>query len=386
MSNLIQSTVEAILAQYRGPSNSENINKFFRQSYNDIYSMIRRSNEYIEDYNISTIVNQQNSDSFGSQIADLINEIDSIVLTNKLVYSYTDDTKISYGDVGGLDIIGIDEQAEVDKQYGQLIPHKTRAPISKLHIYDPLTGSTVVGENILTIMNTTTGYKLKELDPNNIIDGDISTYYYRIVGYSPSSPVTSEELDLEILVPRNLINTLDANYIEVLPFPEYMVDIINVTCIDITGVSSTIVDEFVNPILNSGKQRFIFNDITLDKIRIKLRSRHPDLKIYDGYKSFILGCNLIDVGYIKFADSSRILTKFHLETHQFKTITKILPENTLGVSYKLYYLDGSTLVAKNINENFPLNITDVYIETTISTLNNRLPILTYCGIEFTTWV
>src|SRR3989344_1645210 len=320
--------------KFRGPSNSHVFNTFFKNAHDDLFELFRQV--MVENDNtlkVNRILTNENT-ALKQKILELENQVVNLntfftSLTNadgikSQVATYYDNTITSYGGFPSYDTLIIQEQAQHNTIYGQVIPHAL-SQTSKLYLYDTLADTTVFPDGVISV-SATTGLIQPQEDPKLAVDGNDSTYWERQVLYSPTSNVISEFVEVTIDLPQRIINTLDTNTVIVDPYPEFSADIISVKVISVTGIETELLTE---PILNAPRQRFIFDNTPATQVRVILRQRHFEL--LGSHKVFALGARNINVLNTRFSDTSKILTNFTLSTNNYKSIEAIYPDDTEGI-------------------------------------------------------
>lgn len=130
-------------------------------------------------------------------------------------------------------------------QGGITLPVRERR--SLLFGNDPLTGETQFPENLtvnFTPLTEGQPLSIEESKPILALNDDNKTPFYRVVRLSHNDPREVITGQLDILIPSNFANNLEANLMEIEPYPNYTTAIYGINLYDENG---TLLETFVGP-------------------------------------------------------------------------------------------------------------------------------------------
>lgn len=182
------------------------------------------------------------------------------------------------------------------------------------------------------IQNYEKGGDISEGEPRNAFSGINETTWARQVTFPLESDVDEVEVQLTAVVPAGISS--QANLIEVVPFPEGSIDIVQLATSSDIGSAFQEVDGFEEE-NNIQSKRYHFSPRNVEQVRIRLRSRN--WREIDGKKVFMYG--LRELG-LKLVDYKKDYTAIDSFGQNFTAVVKIdAPLNQ--VFSTLYRIDPS---------------------------------------------
>lgn len=176
------------------------------------------------------------------------------------------------------------------------------------------------------------GGDITEGDPRNAFNGINETTWMRQVTFPLESGVDEVEVQLTAVVPAGISS--QANLIEIVPFPEGSIDIVQLATSSDIGSAFQEVDGFEEE-NNIQSKRYHFSPRNVEQVRIRLRSRN--WREIDGKKVFVYG--LRELG-LKLVDYKKDYTAIDSFGQNFTAVIKIdAPVNQ--VFDTLYRIDPS---------------------------------------------
>lgn len=142
------------------------------------------------------------------------------------------------------------------------------------------------------------GGEILEGTPENAFNGVNSSYWVRKVRFPIDSKVDEVECELIVVVPESVSSL--ANLIEVYPFPNGSVDILELSTASDLGSNYTLVNGFVST-NNLVARRYHFPSTTVQQIKIRLRQRNWVEE--DGMKVFNYGLQELSMKLVDYDKS-----------------------------------------------------------------------------------
>jgi hypothetical protein len=303
-------------------------------------------------------------------------------------------------------------QASYNPSFGQLTPALLNTT-SKTFISDILTGQAIFPPNVITtgsmqVVPSVTPFAVNENLIQNAVDGDDSTYWRRNVYFSPNQNISSVRLTVVVSLPVQYVNSLLSNYITVIPYPEFGLDVTSVIVNGLPGSPSqqilpTDTAGNIVPLNATGRFRLFFPEQQVSSVEITFSQSRSNTILIPGLQCFSLGASTIDVGYCNFALStpaygsstvggaSRALVPFTLNSNYFKSVSSVGPVIP-GVSYNLYALSSPLLTANlntvqdlqpiTIGQLLPIFVDTIYVEVVFQPTTSTLPVVTEIDLGF----
>jgi len=402
-------TAKYFPAKYRGNTSSTNYNEFIRAICDDVATVTKDINKHkteLANYNKMMLLQfaylQREYNTLLADYHALQSQYNSVVAgsTTSVYINYYDTSVVSYGGYPSYPLIGSADRCTTDSRFGLLTAHEADS-ISRIYLYDDITGGTYLPVSMNNYYTTENGEVLirlsdrnySELSMNSIkyaLDGREDTYWFMDIKYS--TPVDYIDVLIDIPLPLDSISTLNSNYIIVEPLPVFATEIrgvwysyddratvlinaaANTNSDGITDMTSSVVnwqsaDIDVSPNSYHARRnydsKFIFPTKQFNAIRIALRANC--YTIDGGLRNFYIGLRTLDCGYTDYT-AGKALTSLSLTSNSYKLVYDPADTNNTLVKYKLYYSNGlGDIVKYDFNRELPAGINNIFIETQFDT-------------------
>lgn len=355
----------------RGISSSNKYNNMVDTVFDTIYQIRDEINTSESVYHKSNVIHDLETIQYRSVINSLYNSLDNLknyiynVDSGGYYYSFINigSSDYSYGPIGStIDPIDISKRCFIDRLSNQLLPLSSK-DISKLSMYDSISGNTVTGNNLATITFSNSDNVAFQSNSSYLYDKISSNKWIAVTKYSTSQNKLSDSIDIHIDVPSELISSYYSNYVYIdIPILE-MYDVnLNVNMLD--GSINTYSYTKVNK-----KIEIFFTDSQVISIDVQVTSNTPISSLYNGYDSFAFIINDIDIMYIKNGTSSIYLKHTLPYGTNIMTIADVYTVDTNGqkiynddIRFTPYYIGSNgNAVVVNSNSMLPLGIRELYI-------------------------
>jgi hypothetical protein len=311
---IIQPLVERKPVRYRGPLSSEDYNNFQDQVVHDIIQLSTAANT-----NYSRQVNaQKQSFSDAEDLRRRIASLEESKSYREFTYSklgVSVDRYIDFHNPKNVIIpetISADKVASFNSQFGEiLLP--ANAIENKFYNFSIRTREIVVPADLSVevtgifdkndgngTQDYETGGTILEGTPEFTFNGINETVWNRTVSFPLESNIDMVEVQLTAVVPAGISS--QANLIEVVPSPEGLVDVMELSTAPDVGSAFTMIDDF-EATNNIFATRYHFSPRSVEQVRIRLRSRN--WREINGKKVFTYG--LRELG-LKLADYNKTYT------------------------------------------------------------------------------
>ena len=331
-------------ARYRGPLSSSKYNDFQAGVIEDLANLSTAVNSIYSDLSRTLLIMSNESDHLRRQVRSLkaqqeyAEKVSASV--NALAFRYAD-----AGDTKGISFPnGVDDSKSsmLSAEFGE-VTLPPNAIDNKFYVTS-LTNGVIVTPPDLTVkvrgtfdqldgrgtVNYERGGKITAGDPTLAFNGNNQQYWIRKVEFPIDSRVDQVECELVVSTPESVSS--DSNTIEVFPFPNGSVDIVELATASDLGDNFIRVPGFT-PADNMSASRYHFSAKTVDQIKIRLRQRNWVEE--NGKKVFYYG--LQELG-LKFIDYD----KNYAVTNTFGTNNSFLMEVPAPAGYtfnQIYRLD-----------------------------------------------
>jgi len=315
---IIQPTIKRAPARLRGPLSSTEYNDFQDAVFHDIMSMSESVNTLYNKLQ-HTIRNIESDNQYLKRRVSSLEETDNyrefvIGKAGGIVDRYID-----FHDTSGIifsSSISDSKRAVFASEFGEIFLPANGVD-NRFYNISLRNGQIVVPDDFsVTVTNTFDkvdgngiknyeyGGEVSEGIPENAFNGLNESIWVRTVTFPIDSPIEEVECQVTAVVPAGV--SAQANLLEVVPFPEGSVDIIQLATASDVSTSFTTLDNFA-AINNAVATRYHFSPRDVEQIKIRLRSRN--WREIDGKKVFIygmqeLGLKLVDYDKTLSADQS----------------------------------------------------------------------------------
>lgn len=396
-------------AQFRGPSSSEDFNKWMDDSYYDLIQLFNFATEYgikiprnMEMLVVENVCLQKKLDT----LETLIDNIDmSQTSDNKVLYKSFASSTTFDDPTDGINL-------EHDTDFGLLkIPHVQE--ISKIYLVDlnkqnfiPKTFGAKVYESVepidISVATIEPGDGLIKVadgdsDLLNAFDGDKSSFWLRKSQYDSS--ITDIYFCIELELPINIINHTRANILTIDPTPLSSMTLLDIqyrTVNDWQRLPSYPVQEVggeIEPVSISELGRIKFCFPTRDVVGVRIYCKQPNWFLENETRNFYYGFRNIDVNYMAFkTEPSKVRVAFDIPdpTKMFTSILSVNPVFSNGsVSgsdlfsvYKIHYNLAGIDREANLGEALPAGVHRVYVEIGLSLSSQISPLLSGLVMEY----
>lgn len=312
---IVVPTVERNPSRHRGPISSEHWNNFHEQVVHDItnlcnsvnllYNNLSRSNSIYDNellylkQQVRALQNQKLyleklSIDNSNIVARYVDIADSkgVSFPNNLDDSHSSMLNIQYGEIT-LPVTAIENKFYVNSLTSGAVITPVDLVVTVSGTFDKLDGN--------GLANYEKGGTVVPGDPVQAFNGNNQSYWIRKVVFPIDSPVDEVECELIVTIPES--SSSEANTIEIVPFPNGTMDLLELaTSTDLTE-NYVRVSSF-SPINNITNRRYHFPSLAVDKIKIRIRQRNWIEE--DGKKVFYYG--LQELG-LKLIDYDRSFTR-----------------------------------------------------------------------------
>lgn len=402
-------------AQFRGPSSSEDFNKWMDDNYYDLIQLFNFATEYgieiprnMEMLVVENITLQKKLNSLQSLIDNITKALTS---ENKVLYKSFASSATFADSTDGINL-------EHDTDFGLLkIPHVQE--ISKIYLVDlnkqnfiPKTFQAKVYESLepidISVATIEPGIGLIKVadgdsDLLNAFDGDKSSFWLRKTSIPPNvTPNTSASevyFCIELELPINIINHTRANILTIDPTPLSSITLLDIyyrTVNDWQRLPSYPTKEIggqIQPVeINDlGRMKFCFP--TRDVVGVRIYCKQSNWFLENEMRNFYYGFRNIDVKYMAFrTKTSKIRVAFDIPDQEkmFTSILSVKPifsdgsivGSDLFSVYKIHYnLAGQDREA-NLGEPLPAGVQRVYVEIGLMLSSQVSPLLSGLVMEY----
>lgn len=353
--------------QFNSITNSRDYNEMNKELGTDLTNIFQSlaRNDIKLDHIIQTL--QINNQQLANRIKYLEEQIHNADVDKEYIDFYRSEL-ISYGDELNTIPIPEKERAYINHDYNVA----TLRPVymtSKTFLYNQEDNKIFIPDDLIieVFPKSYTGAIIEENDIRNCLDQDISTQWMRKVIYDINSPVTSVNAQIEITLPKSIINNMNSNTIFINPYPDASLDIVSV---EYKKVNSEGFYRFSDENIFSAKDNanslmISFESKPIEKIKINLRQRNA-IDIDSARKMFVLGLQNISIYDINYVDKSSFFVLFEPGT-KVKSIKQVTPimentDNPHAVTINVFAenLDTGTLIPINIGDNISTNYNEKF--------------------------
>lgn len=392
-------------AQFRGPSSSEDFNKWMDDNYYDLIQLFNFATEYgieiprnMEMLVVENITLQKKLNSLQSLIDNITKALTS---ENKVLYKSFASSVTFADSTDGINL-------EHDTDFGLLkIPHVQE--ISKIYLVDlnkqnfiPKTFQAKVYESVEPIDIKEATIDLPDVASNDsnlldMFDGDKSSFWLRKT--IKDSSVSDVYFCIELDLPINIINHTRANILTIDPTPLSSITLLDIyyrTVNDWQRLPSYPTKEIggqIQPVeINDlGRMKFCFP--TRDVVGVRIYCKQPNWFLENEMRNFYYGFRNIDVNYMAFrTETSKIRVAFDIPDQEkmFTSILSVKPifsdgsivGSDLFSVYKIHYnLAGQDREA-NLGEPLPAGVQRVYVEIGLMLSSQVSPLLSGLVMEY----
>ncbi|HEY8541709.1 MAG TPA: hypothetical protein VIL29_04955 [Pseudothermotoga sp.] len=392
-------------AQFRGPSSSEDFNKWMDDNYYDLIQLFNFATEYgieiprnMEMLVVENITLQKKLNSLQSLIDNITKALTS---ENKVLYKSFASSVTFADSTDGINL-------EHDTDFGLLkIPHVQE--ISKIYLVDlnkqnfiPKTFQAKVYESVEPIDIKEATIDLPDVASNDsnlldMFDGDKSSFWLRKT--IKDSSVSDVYFCIELDLPINIINHTRANILTIDPTPLSSITLLDIyyrTVNDWQRLPSYPTKEIggqIQPVeINDlGRMKFCFP--TRDVVGVRIYCKQSNWFLENEMRNFYYGFRNIDVNYMAFrTETSKIRVAFDIPDQEkmFTSILSVKPifsdgsivGSDLFSVYKIHYnLAGQDTEAK-LGEQLPAGVQRVYVEIGLMLSSQVSPLLSGLVMEY----
>jgi hypothetical protein len=396
--------------QYHGPISSSDINERYEQNYADLIYLYNKYN--VIDKKVAEVIERVVKDNIflTAAVNDLFDRIRSIEsqYTNQITLYSKSQVDVSPF-IGTQYAVSTSEALNFDDYYNQLtLPIVSGSSHSKIKFINP-----IKGQIIPDFLET-------RVDPNGVAGGDgngavVETtpvqnaflnmpdkVWRRNVILNSYDPL-GVSMYLYVKVPVGTMGSTLSNCIRLSPYPFNGVDVVKIEYTTKSNPTLSDADSYVslNPfsfyegnydalgkvppggwstigsdtVVNSGPLSFYYPETPVTAFRIQLRQKNYIIE--NNKYVYTYGLSDFDIRYEKFLPAGRTFIKFSAPTG--KTINEIVnvspkiynvsPTVLSDVfSYRIFYKNGESYTLNNSGTS-----TDVYIEVSITMLDDKIP-------------
>lgn len=393
-------------AQFRGPSSSEDFNKWMDDNYYDLIQLFNFATEYgieiprnMEMLVVENITLQKKLNSLQSLIDNITKALTS---ENKVLYKSFASSVTFADSTDGINL-------KHDTDFGLLkIPH-VQEEISKIYLVDlnkqsfiPKTFQSKVYESVEPIDIKEATIDLPDVASNDsnlldMFDGDKSSFWLRKT--IKDSSVSDVYFCIELDLPINIINHTRANILTIDPTPLSSITLLDIyyrTVNDWQRLPSYPTKEIggqIQPVeINDlGRMKFCFP--TRDVVGVRIYCKQSNWFLENEMRNFYYGFRNIDVKYMAFrTKTSKIRVAFDIPDQEkmFTSILSVKPifsdgsivGSDLFSVYKIHYnLAGQDREA-NLGEPLPAGVQRVYVEIGLMLSSQVSPLLSGLVMEY----
>jgi len=341
-------------APRRGATDSDDYNATADELANDLTAMVTEVNAQGADIDRAHMIRFQETAALRAQMDRVIAER-QIRNTFDAAAGDPITTVVDFRGFLGPDFevlyTGLDQarRARVEPLYGQvLLPYNY--VVNPVYGTDPDTGDVVLPG---TVETEVTGYDQSGTavsgTKKHAVNGNNQDYWFRTVRFPVSSDVDYVEAEYQLNIPT--VFTTSVNMVTLHPFPLGLVDITEIKYSSGSGDPTTDLPGF-SAVNCASFQRWHFADVTMTKIKVKLRQRH--FVEENGFKVFYLGLQELLLHLVDFdrtantgsgplgpTDGNGVVVRVDAPTgYTFNQITRFASSPTYAVpasDNKLYY-------------------------------------------------
>lgn len=316
---------------------------------------------------------QINNQQLTNRFKYLEKQVNNLDVDKEYIDFYRSDL-LSYGEEINHENIEEDKKAYINNDYNVA----TLNPIyqdSKTFLYNKEDDEIFLPDDLLVDIRPKE-YVGATLYDNEVLKGfdqDISTQWKRKVIYPSNSTIDSVNAQIEVTLPKSIINNMYVNTIYINPYPDASIDI---TDVEYQLVNSNDYFSFSGEGVfsredNANSVMISFEDKPISKIRINLKQRNA-IDIDSGSnKMFILGLQNVGIYYTDYVDTSSFYAIFEpgVRVNRIADITPLIDNtiNDMAVTFEIFAEDLSTntlmpvnlgeFISTNYNEKFWIKMT-----------------------------
>ena len=393
-----------LVDKHRGPADSRELNEMQKNMQLDIARLFNELNKHgldaERDMNNLIMENyylQRRIRRMERKIGDIESTMEAEGNIRYMTVSFEDRNDVIYTLEDEVNISD-DNQAQIDSLNGiARIP--TSSTTTKTYTRDSVGDAFIPHDLEVKI------YEEDQPDPSNELDDDTiyealkpdRTKMWTRIGKYPQE-INELYIDVHIKIPYSLLVSRLINYIDIHPFPDNSLTLLDVQYKD-KGKSWRSVptfpgeDDEPEPIEELNRTKFKFPEVEAEEVRIRLKQ--PSYMEEGDTHTFAYGLHLLEVGFEEYlTDEASMITPFSLEDTgmYFQSISS--PEVKAGVggiedidrglSHTLYYEHSDGQIDQGeFNTNIPIeDCQKVYIKTDITQVRGVSPLIDLIGIEF----
>lgn len=217
-----------------------------------------------------------------------------------------------------------------------LAGHITLPALSTLpRTYFKLGNKTILPKTLsISVLPPANQTNIVDKNLNDALLTDTTKFWHRKVTKSLGEP-DSEDVEVTILLPEDIINSRQCNVIDIVPFPLGGIDI---TEVQYSSGSSWQPLYGFTPIAGASSVRLTFPTIEIAAIKIKLLQKTP---IIDGnVKHFYLGLRSIAAYFVQYQQQANFQAIYEFPTTGSRTILSSIP----------YFTNGNSMSDKSSNK------------------------------------
>lgn len=405
-------------SQYNGPVDSSDHNLRIEENYKDLVYLYNKYN--VTDQKLSEAFERVLKDHIfiSRYIKDLDDRVQALEAAENMVsiysFSQIDNNAIPAGEL----TVQTDELLSFDPIYNIVtLPKVDGSSHSKLKFFTASDGQIIPDFFEARISNSLPGVDV----PGSIIDGtnvynsilDRSDKFWKRTVLSNTTSSYGAQMYVYIRIPSEYTGSKKTNFIKLLPYPMYGVDILSIEYTTVANPTLTENDNWyplnrdglydgtssavgkVPPggwtsvgtdyILNSGPTGFYFGELDITAIRVAMRQRNYLTE--NGKYVYTYGLSDLDIRYDKFLPTGRMIFKFEPANGDvIANITSVTPKIynvspallSEAFSHRVIYFDGSVYTTTN-----PGSSNAVWIEVTLNQMpDGTAPVLSDLIINY----
>lgn len=389
---------------FRGPTSSEEMNDYINDSHYDLTQLFNLASEHGIKIPANLDLLMRENHFLVQKINDLAIQLqnleDQVANNNTMLRTFHSTVNTVAGNPSTV----------VNTNYRALLQPIVQE-VSKLYLLSD--GKSVMPQELqVTLYESDTAfaditnidpmYEVEDQNIYNAFDVDDTKYWQRKVAKDAS--VNELYAAIHIKLPQNIINTLKANTIYLIPSPQFSQSILDIqykqvnTWHRIETYPVTIAGQTTpNEIPESSNEIFVFPQVDMTELVIYIKQ--PNWFDEDSQHVFVYGFNNIGVFFSRFDESdTTIQVKFELPNPglNFNTIDAVIINSAKGgvdlsdenysglVSYVVLPEGSSTPI--ELGATLQAGITTVYVELTVKTNKsvNVSPVIGGIELEYTT--
>lgn len=342
---IVQPTIKRAPARARGPLSSEDYNDFQDQAYTDVVSLTEAVNALSNQITRMARGIDSDTQNLKRHIASLeerlayneftsgkrsvaidryidLHDTSSIIFPNNLLDSRRAEFKAQFGEIY-LPANGVENKFYNFSLRTNQIVLAPDFEVDVTSTFDKLDGNGTKNFEYGGDVNTGT--------PENAFNGINESAWIRTVSFPLESPIEEVECQVTVVVPAGV--SAQANLLELVPYPEGVTDIVELSTASDLSSAFVSLDSFV-PVNNFISTRYHFSPRDVEQLRIRLKARN--WREINGKKVFSYGLQEVGlklVDYNKnsnsdqiFGDNVTAVLKLQApREHAFNTLYRIDP-------------------------------------------------------------